>query len=79
MGGITGYIPNDSSLCLDDSAVVQERQAFNWFITITGVNVEDTMITTATGPQLLTCTGRWPVKPIEVEGLTLELPQILVK
>ena len=46
MGGITGYIPNDSSLCLDDSAVVQERQAFNWFITITGVNIEDTMITT---------------------------------
>jgi Xaa-Pro dipeptidase len=79
MGGITGYIANDSSLCLDDSAVVQERQAFNWFITITGVNVEDTMIITDSGPELLTCTGRWPVKPIEVEGLTLELPQILVK
>jgi Xaa-Pro aminopeptidase len=79
MGGITGYIPNDSSLCLDDSAVIQERQAFNWFITITGANTEDTMITTERGPELLTCTGRWPLKRIEVEGLKLELPQVLVK
>ena len=79
MGGITGYIPNDSSLCLDDSAVIQERQAFNWFITITGANTEDTMITTERGPELVTCTGRWPRKPIEVEGLTVELPQVLLK
>ena len=79
MGGITGYIPNDSSLCLDDSAVIQERQAFNWFITITGANTEDTMITTERGPELLTCTGRWPLKRIEVEGFKLELPQVLVK
>jgi len=79
MGGITGYIPNDSSLCLDDSAVIQERQAFNWFITITGANTEDTMISTESGPELLTCTGRWPVRPIEVEGRTLELPAMLIK
>jgi Xaa-Pro dipeptidase len=78
MGGITGYIPNDSSLCLDDSAVIQERQAFNWFITITGANTEDTMITTEGGPELLTCTGRWPVRRIEVEGRTLALPAELV-
>jgi Xaa-Pro dipeptidase len=79
MGGITGYIPNDSSLCLDDSAVIQELQAFNWFITITGANTEDTMISTDSGPELLTCTGRWPRQPIEVEGRTLELPRILVR
>jgi Xaa-Pro dipeptidase len=79
MGGITGYIPNDSSLCLDDSAVIQERQAFNWFITITGANTEDTMITTHSGPELLSCTGRWPLERIEVEGRTLELPAVLLK
>jgi hypothetical protein len=49
------------------------------FITITGANTEDTMITTERGPELVTCTGRWPRKPIEVEGLTLELPQVLLK
>ncbi len=79
MGGITGYIPNDSSLCLDDSAVVQERQAFNWFITITGANTEDTMITLDGAPQLLTCTGSWPVQSVEVEGRTLTMPRMLIK
>jgi Xaa-Pro aminopeptidase len=79
MGGITGYIPNDSSLCLDASAVIQERQAFNWFITITGANTEDTMITAEKGPELLTCTGRWPMRRIELEGRALELPDLLVK
>jgi antitoxin VapB len=78
MGGITGYIPNDSSLCLDAKAVVRERQAFNWFITITGVNIEDTMITTEQGNEILTSTGRWPLKSFPVRGESIEIPQILI-
>jgi Xaa-Pro dipeptidase len=78
MGGITGYIPNDSSLCLDVKAVVRERQAFNWFITITGVNIEDTMITTEQGNEILTSTGRWPLKSFPVRGGSIEIPQILI-
>jgi Xaa-Pro dipeptidase len=78
MGGITGYIPNDSSLCLDANAVVRERQAFNWFITITGVNIEDTMITIEQGNEILTRTGHWPLKSFPVQGGTIEVPQILM-
>ena len=37
------------------------------------------MITTAHGREVLTCTGRWPVKSFEAAGETLQLPQILVR
>lgn len=78
-GGLTGYIPNDSSLCMDANAVIREGQAFNWFITITGANTEDTMLLTSKGREILTCTGLWPVKKYQAEHEIIELPQILVK
>ena len=61
-GGITGYIPNDSSLCLDPEAEMVEDQTYNWFVTITGVNTEDVYLSGKTGGETLTITGAWPLK-----------------
>jgi hypothetical protein len=79
IGGITGYIPNDSSLCLDKEATVMDGQTFNWFTTITGVNVEDTMIVSGGSREVFTCTGLWPVKAYTAGLEAIELPQILIK
>lgn len=79
IGGITGYIPNDGSLCMDESAVMADRQTFNWYVTITGVNTEDTMIINGDSPELFTANGIWPTKHFKVEKGEIDLPDILVR
>jgi antitoxin VapB len=74
-GGITGYIPNDSSLAMDPEAVVVENQAFNWFITLPGVNTEDTYISGK--DEIITTSGEWPVQTYNVNAKDISLPKIL--
>lgn len=76
-GGITGYMPNDSTLCFDPEMVIKDRQTFNWFITITGVNTEDTYLTGV--DEILTRSGKWPLKNYSVQGRDIFLPDILYK
>ena len=74
-GGITGYIPNDSTLCWNPEMTVKDRQTFNWFITITGVNTEDTYLSGV--DEILTRSGKWPLKNYSVNGKEISLPMIL--
>ncbi len=76
-GGITGYIPNDSTLSLDPEAAVTEGQAFNWFVTITGVNTEDTCLSRKGSSEILTQAGAWPLTGFDAEGKTVMMPSIL--
>lgn len=79
-GGITGYVCNDSSLCLDDEAVMVADQTYNWFITITGVNTEDTYLSRKNGGEIFTTTGAWPLKTfVSKDGKEIKLPEILMK
>ncbi len=79
-GGITGYVCNDSSLCLDPQAEMVVDQTYNWFITITGVNTEDTYLSRANGGEILTTTGAWPLKTYQaLNGKDIQMPQILYK
>ena len=78
-GGITGYVVNDPTKCTDPHAVVKNYQTFNWYITITGVKVEETMITSNEGKEILTSKGLWPVESYEANGEVFALPQILLK
>ena len=79
-GGITGYVCNDSSLCLDPDAVMVDDQTYNWFITITGVNTEDSYLSRSSGGEILTVTGAWPSKSYKTKnGKVIDLPQILLK
>lgn len=73
-GGITGYIINDSTLCTDENAVMVDRQAHNWFVTITGVNTEDTYISGVN--KNLTCTGAWPTRTHQVDSREITIPDI---
>jgi antitoxin VapB len=76
-GGITGYLLANPVLCLNPQALVERNQAFDWFITITGVKVEELSITTAQGPEVLSLRGLWPAKEYEGNGRGIRLPEIL--
>jgi Xaa-Pro dipeptidase len=76
-GGTTGYHLADPTLCLDPRAEVVRGQAFDWFITITGVKVEELSLSGDARPEVLSVTGAWPVSGYEYDGTALRLPQIL--
>lgn len=76
-GGLTGYIINDPTGCLDPDARVLEGQVFNWYITITGAKVEETCLVTAAGAEVLSARGAWPVVRTVSGGKEYELPDIL--
>ena len=78
VGGLTGYIVSDGSLCMDENAVMTDGMTFNWYVTITGVNTEDTMITTKEGYELFTVNDIWPTRKIETGKGTVKIPDIYV-
>jgi len=79
-GGITGYVVNDSTLCFDPKATMVRDQTYNWFITITGVNTEDTYLSHGEDGEILTATGAWPLKTYQTRNRKeILLPQILMK
>ncbi len=78
-GGITGYLLCDASVCGRQDSEVVLNQAYDWFITITGVKAEELSINTAKGREVPSVAGRWPVKEYSFNGQTFKLPQILMK
>jgi Xaa-Pro dipeptidase len=74
-GGLTGYFANDPTQYTNEKATIIENQSFNWYITITGVKVEEVFLSTS---GLLSSKGLWPLKKYSVEGQSFALPQILV-
>lgn len=78
-GGITGYLLCDATVCGNPDAEVVINQAYDWFITITGVKVEEFSINTAAGREVLSATGKWPLKEYSYNGQSFKLPQILLK
>ncbi len=60
-GGAIGYAPREYLATPAIDEVVQERQAFAWNPSITGAKVEDTILATAAGFEVLTATPDWPL------------------
>ncbi|MGW8482074.1 M24 family metallopeptidase [Microbacterium sp. NPDC055903] len=59
-GGPTGYAGRDPRATDATSDLIVEGQAFAWNPTAPGVKVEDTLLRTADGWEVLTLDGRWP-------------------
>lgn len=78
-GGITGYLLCDASVCGKPDTEVVLNQAYDWFITITGVKVEELSINTAKGREVVSATGKWPMKDYSYNGQVFKLPEILLK
>jgi len=78
-GGPTGYQLCDACICNDPEAIVSPNQTYDWFITLPGVKVEELSVNTSKGWDILSVTGKWPVKEYSYDSQTFELPQILLK
>ncbi|MGK3948791.1 M24 family metallopeptidase [Microbacterium sp. K2] len=65
-GGPTGYAGRDPRATASTTDLLVENQAFAWNPTAPGVKVEDTMLRTAEGWEVLTIDERWP--SVEYEG-----------
>ena len=78
-GGISGYLLADATVGMNPDLSVTNNQAYDWFITITGVKVEELSINVNNNIEVPSIDGAWPVKKYEINGQILELPQILCR
>ena len=72
-GGPAGYAARDLLGDPTSTAPVVESQVFAWNPSAPGVKSEDTILTTADGPQVITVDPAWPAK--EVGGLLRPVPR----
>jgi Xaa-Pro dipeptidase len=79
LGCATGYREREFEITPSTTEAAQENQAYAFAPTLEGVRVEDTVLLTADGVEILTTTGKWPVREIEMAGKKFQVPTILVK
>ena len=76
-GGITGYLINDPTNCVDSDRTMTDNMTFNWYITISGTKVEETLLLSGDKKEIISSNGIWPTKTYTYEGESYELPQIM--
>lgn len=78
-GGPTGYRAREFRVTQATDAVVVKNQAFAWNPSITGTKAEDTIIATSSGPIILSETEDWPKVEVEVGGVKIARPDVMVR
>ncbi|NLK98060.1 MAG: M24 family metallopeptidase [Epulopiscium sp.] len=76
-GGITGYMVANASLCLDQSAKLQNYQSYEWFITIAGTKSAELALNINNQIELMSLAGYWKTKSYTANNHTYELPIIM--
>lgn len=78
-GGATGYATREWRAAPSEARAVLENQAFAWNPSITGTKSEDTIVVQNGSFRILTRgRGKWPMRRVEVQGMVVERPDILV-
>lgn len=78
-GGATGYAGRDYKAVPGDETVILSNQAFAWNPSITGTKAEDTIIVNERGYEVVSvCSDDWPTITVEVDGVRVQKPDILV-
>jgi Xaa-Pro dipeptidase len=78
-GGITGYTLGDATRCLDPEARAVERQAYDYFLTITGAKFEELMLLTENGVEFASRGPGWPVRRVHTPSGKVVVPDVLIK
>lgn len=78
-GGRTGYYVSQSDLSLREGRVIENREAYDFFITATGAKVEELSIGWDGKYEILSNTGLWPSRTYEVSECKFDLPQIMLR
>jgi len=73
-GGATGYRSREWIAHPASREIVQAQQAFAWNPSITGTKVEETVLLTPAGIEVLTSSPDWPTIPLCVRGRALSAP-----
>ncbi|MBI4928499.1 MAG: M24 family metallopeptidase [Anaerolineae bacterium] len=76
-GGPAGYEPREFVGNPTSTDLVAAGQAYAWNPSITGAKVEDTVLITESGSQVLTEMPGWPVYEIQSGAVVLRRPRIL--
>ncbi len=76
-GGPAGYEPREFVATPDVSVRVAAGQAYAWNPSITGTKVEDTVLITDQGFEVMTEIPGWPMLEVVVDGKTIRRPRIL--
>jgi antitoxin VapB len=77
-GGSIGYLSREVLASPGNGTPIRPWQAFAWNPSLRGSKSEDTVLLTATGPEILTGLPEWPALDVTVDGQTLQRPAILV-
>jgi Xaa-Pro aminopeptidase len=74
-GGLAGYLPREEVATENSETLISNGQMFAWNPSADGLKIEDTILTTPAGPQVLTVDPRWPSTTVEgmVRPLILEI------
>lgn len=78
-GGAIGYDNREWVATHGLTETVNCHQAFAWNPSITGAKLEDTVVLTESGLEVVTNTGDWPTLDVAIEGRTVPRPEILVR
>lgn len=78
-GGITGYTLADPTRCTDPEARAVERQAYDYFITITGAKFEECMLLTEDGVEFVSLGLGWPTRSIQTPSGEIVVSDVLIR
>ncbi|NPV69632.1 MAG: M24 family metallopeptidase [Firmicutes bacterium] len=76
-GGPTGYFVGDPTRCWTDM-LVESNQAFDWFITVGGVQVEELVLLTEYGLEVASMGSTWPRTSVSTEKGKIVIPDIYI-
>ena len=69
-GGATGFAGREWKATPDSDAAIEAPMAYAWNPTVQGAKSEDTVLIDE-GTEMLTATGDWPTREIEIDGETI--------
>ena len=78
-GGLTGYTLGDARRCTNPEARLVERQAYDYFITITGAKFEELTLLTEAGPEIASLGPGWPTRTIQTPNGEIVVPDVLIR
>jgi len=78
-GGAMGYACRDYIADATCRKVVQENQLFGWNPSIAGTKLEDTILVTRQGQEILTEMPGWPRIEVQVNGRSMSCPDVLLR
>lgn len=78
-GGTCGYYGREQELAPSVTYTVQEGEVFAHNPSITGVKVEDTVLTRGGEYEVLTEIADWPAREVTIDGLTLRRPEVMIR